>query len=126
MGYRMIDTHNVGRVSLENMEKKLRKKEIQNYIQVIAERIEEVVEAIDADGDGWVTWAEFRDHLSNKRVADVFQNMDVDGDGVISSDEFRKFYLGADTDGDGKVSDREMAEFIQRTKPQSLLNPNNP
>merc|ERR1712046_359 len=83
---RMIDTQNAGKVTVKEMEKKLCRKEIQNYIQVSAERIEEVVKAIDADGDGWVTWAEFRDHLSNKRVSDAFQNMDIDGDGVISNE----------------------------------------
>eukprot|EP00658_Telonema_sp_P-2_P029078 TRINITY_DN2216_c0_g1_i5.p2 TRINITY_DN2216_c0_g1~~TRINITY_DN2216_c0_g1_i5.p2 ORF type:complete len:104 (-),score=31.14 TRINITY_DN2216_c0_g1_i5:359-670(-) len=100
------------------MAKKLKNKTIQNYIQVSEERSEEVIARIDADGDGWVTWEEFRDHLSNRRVSDAFDSMDINHDGVISSEEFSKFYLGADQNGDGVVSDAEMADFIARTTPR--------
>jgi len=70
---------------------------------------------IDADGDGWVTWEEFRDHLSNRRMSAAFSTMDLDGDGQISSDEFRKFYIGADLDGDGQISETEMRDFLKKT-----------
>jgi len=78
-------------------------------------RIDKVVAMIDADGDGWVTWEEFRDHLSNRRMSAAFSTMDLDGDGQISSDEFRKFYIGADLDGDGQISETEMRDFLKKT-----------
>lgn len=119
MVFGMIDTSKRNKVTVETMKAKLRNKTIQNYIQVSEDRVNDVVAQIDADGDGWVTWTEFRDHLSNKRVSDAFQSMDINGDGVISNDEFSKFYLGADEDDDGVVTDHEMQNFLARTTPRA-------
>jgi len=115
MVFAMIDTKNRNRVTVEKMKRKLTDPVIQNYIQVEAARIDKVVAMIDADGDGWVTWEEFRDHLSNRRMSAAFSTMDLDGDGQISSDEFRKFYIGADLDGDGQISETEMRDFLKKT-----------
>jgi len=123
MVFGMIDTKNRNRVTVEKMKKKLKDPVIQNYIQVEAARIDKVVALIDADGDGWVTWEEFRDHLSNRRMSNVFNNMDLDGDGAISNDEFRKFYMGADVNGDGEISEQEMREFMKRTAPEGASTP---
>jgi Ca2+-binding EF-hand superfamily protein len=117
MVFDLIDTKKRNKVSVEKMKRKLQDPVIQNYIQVAASRIDKVVAMIDADGDGVVTWEEFRDHLSNRRMTSIFTNMDLDGDGQISSDEFRKFYLGADLDGDGQISAAEMQEFMKNSTP---------
>jgi len=103
MIFSMIDTKNRKKVTVEKMRRKLLDPVIQNYIQVEASRIEKVVSVIDADQDGWVTWEEFRDHLTNRRMNTAFSTMDLDGDGEISADEFRKFYIGADLDADSNM-----------------------
>ena len=103
MVFAMIDTKHRGKVTVDKLRRKLTDPVIQNYIQVEASRINKVVLVIDADQDGWVTWEEFRDHLTNRRMNTAFSTMDLDGDGEISADEFRKFYIGADLDGDGNL-----------------------
>jgi len=110
MVYSLIDATNRGKVTVEQMKRKLTDPVIQNYIQVDSARIDKAVGIIDADADGWVTWEEFRDHLSNRRMSSAFNTMDLDGDGQISAQEFQKFYIGADLDGDGQISEMGMRD----------------
>lgn len=116
MVFRMIDTEKAGKVTADVMIEKLKDKRIQNYIQVSKDRIVDIVNLIDADGDGWVTWPEFRDHLSNRRSSNMFGEIDLDGDGVISSEEFSKFYAGVDLDEEGAISNDSMSEIINTPK----------
>ncbi len=67
----------------------------------------------DADGDGFVTRDELKQHLLEKRVEKGFAHLDTNGDGSLDASEIAnaKHAQGlssADTDGDGLVS---FAEF---------------
>jgi len=115
-------TKNRNQVSVKRMKKKLQDPVIQNYIQVSEDRIDKIVSLIDADGDGFVTWEEFRDHLSNRRMTQAFSSMDLDGDGKISTEEFSQFYIGATVNNDGQISDSGMKNFLNKTVDQHPVN----
>jgi Ca2+-binding EF-hand superfamily protein len=115
-------TKNRNKVTVKRMKKKLQDPIIQNYIQVSSDRIDKVVAQIDADGDGFVTWEEFRDHLSNRRMTQAFSGMDLDGDGQISSSEFTQFYIGNAVNKDGTISEKQMTGFLNSTASTAAMN----
>eukprot|EP00658_Telonema_sp_P-2_P085626 TRINITY_DN9799_c0_g2_i2.p2 TRINITY_DN9799_c0_g2~~TRINITY_DN9799_c0_g2_i2.p2 ORF type:complete len:284 (-),score=85.32 TRINITY_DN9799_c0_g2_i2:318-1169(-) len=91
--FALVDRDNEGRVSTSRMMEHLMDRETQRYIQVTAAKVGDMVEAVDANGDGWVTWEEFRDYLSVKHIEDQFSLMDMDKDGGMTLDEFQHFFV---------------------------------
>eukprot|EP00656_Telonema_subtile_P013433 TRINITY_DN16822_c0_g2_i2.p1 TRINITY_DN16822_c0_g2~~TRINITY_DN16822_c0_g2_i2.p1 ORF type:complete len:370 (+),score=105.77 TRINITY_DN16822_c0_g2_i2:23-1132(+) len=90
--FNTIDVLARGRVSTEEMKLALQDPDTRAFIGVTLDKVNEAVMLADADGDGWVTWAEFRDYLSVRRGKEVFHMLDADGDGTISPQEFEDFY----------------------------------
>ncbi|XP_069107977.1 uncharacterized protein [Argopecten irradians] len=68
---------------------------------------------VDADHDGYVTEAEYKNSANAKREfwAIVFQEMDRDGDGFIGLDTIYGEYAMMDTNDDNRVSRLEFDNF---------------
>ncbi len=86
-------------------------------VEAAQQRIRENAEAIDADGDGFITQEEIQAHREQRRAerrAERFSALDVDGDGRISLEEFVGPQLMAvelaDLNGDGIVTRAERQE----------------
>lgn len=112
----------------------------QAVIRAYREKWDDLVTAVDTDGDGRISLEEYKAHTTdanyrstranhlNRAIGNAIMDLaDSDGDGRISLEEFRKFPTPAragaeraaeafqrlDTDGDGYVSREEVHEIME-------------
>jgi Ca2+-binding EF-hand superfamily protein len=95
--------------------------------------IEDIMMAIDSDGDNLVTWTEFEDFIVNEdggwgdegdrsTTYDAFNTSDEDEDGFLDADEFTNLFYSMneeDDDGDGGDDSPSPQELLDMTDTDS-------
>ncbi|CAI8320856.1 MAG: Uncharacterised protein [Candidatus Poseidoniaceae archaeon] len=95
--------------------------------------IEDIMMAIDSDGDNLVTWTEFEDFIVNEdggwgdegdrsTTYDAFNTSDEDEDGFLDADEFANLFYSMneeDDDGDGGDDSPSPQELLDMTDTDS-------
>ena len=107
-------------------------------IQVTKDEVLEMLQDVDADGNGSIDFPEFltllarklKDSDSEEELKEAFRVFDQDGSGSINVDEFRKVMTNlrevisekeleemirdGDTDGDGEINYEEFVRMMMR------------
>ncbi|KAI4914344.1 uncharacterized protein J4E92_009543 [Alternaria infectoria] len=123
-----LDTRKQGHLDLAGLKKGLRK--LDHPLKNADQLLDEVMQAVDTDGNGRITYQEFRKfvHETEKELQHLFQTIDYNHDGKISKDELRsalrtagltvpnsnldKFFTEVDTNNDGTISFEEWRDFL--------------
>ncbi|RYO26666.1 hypothetical protein AA0111_g7954 [Alternaria arborescens] len=123
-----LDTRKQGHLDLAGLKKGLRK--LDHPLKNADQLLNEVMQAVDIDGNGRITEQEFRKfvHETEKELYHLFQTIDYNRDGRISKDELRsalrtaglavpnsnldKFFSEVDTNNDGTISFEEWRDFL--------------
>jgi solute carrier family 25 phosphate transporter 23/24/25/41 len=118
-----LDTRKQGHLDLAGLKKGLRK--LDHPLKNADQLLDEVMHAVDTDGNGRITEQEFRKFVyeTEKELHHLFQTIDYNRDGKISKDELRsalrtagltvpnsnldKFFSEVDTNNDGTISFEE-------------------
>ncbi|KAF7453697.1 calcium dependent mitochondrial carrier protein [Pyrenophora tritici-repentis] len=123
-----LDTRKQGHLDLAGLKKGLRK--LDHPLKNADQLLDEVMQAVDIDGNGRITYNEFRTfvHETEKELLQLFRSIDYNRDGKISRDELRsalrsagltvpntnldKFFSEVDTNNDGVISFEEWRDFL--------------
>ncbi|KAL7771876.1 hypothetical protein CFE70_001827 [Pyrenophora teres f. teres 0-1] len=123
-----LDTRKQGHLDLAGLKKGLRK--LDHPLKNADQLLDEVMQAVDMDGNGRITYNEFRTfvHETEKELLQLFRTIDYNCDGKISRDELRsalrsagltvpntnldKFFSEVDTNNDGVISFEEWRDFL--------------
>ncbi|KAJ4986904.1 calcium dependent mitochondrial carrier protein [Stagonosporopsis vannaccii] len=123
-----LDMRKQGQLDLAGLKKGLRK--LDHPLKNADELLNEVMKAVDADGNGQITYKEFRAFVeeTEKELLALFRGIDNNGDGKLSKDELRdalrragltvpnnkldNFFAEVDTNGDGHISFEEWRDFL--------------
>ena len=102
-------------------------------------RVGEIFSRVDADGDGWISYAEFSKYVDRHELElrSAFAAIDTDDSGSINADEIQalldrmqmacsperrdEILKVLDADGDGSVSYAEYRSFFALLDPEDLL-----
>lgn len=82
--------------------------------------------ATDADGDGYVTWAEFKlasDAKRDARILAAFKTADADKSGALSSDEFLSMFATGDVVSAAAVTQASTVFTIIDTDQNGVISP---
>ncbi|KAL6706796.1 hypothetical protein ACN47E_005132 [Coniothyrium glycines] len=123
-----LDTRKQGQLDLPALKKGLRK--LDHPLKNADQLLNEVMKAVDTDGDGQITYHEFRTFVeeTEKELLALFRNIDYNRDGKISKDELRSalsraglavpnssldnFFTEVDTNSDGAITFDEWRDFL--------------
>ncbi|KAJ4367578.1 hypothetical protein N0V83_007162 [Neocucurbitaria cava] len=123
-----LDTRKQGRLDLPALKKGLRK--LDHPLKNADQLLDEVMKAVDTDGDGRISYNEFRTFVeeTEKELLALFRSIDYNRDGKISRDELRaalsraglsvpnsnldNFFAEVDTNNDGTISFEEWRDFL--------------
>ncbi|KAF2856024.1 calcium dependent mitochondrial carrier protein-like protein [Plenodomus tracheiphilus IPT5] len=126
--WRTLDTRKQGQLDLPALKKGLRK--LDHPLKNADHLLDEVMKAVDTDGDGKITYSEFRTFVqeTEKELLSLFRTIDKNRDGKISRDELRialsraglavpnrsldNFFTEVDTNNDGTISFQEWRDFL--------------
>lgn len=126
--WQTLDTRKQGRLDLPALKKGLRN--LDHPLKNADHLLDEVMKAVDADGDGCITYSEFRAFVqaTEKELLVLFHTIDNNRDGKISRDELRAalrraglavpqsslshFFDQVDTNNDGTISFEEWRDFL--------------
>ncbi|CBX92540.1 hypothetical protein IAQ61_006064 [Plenodomus lingam] len=126
--WQTLDTRKQGQLDLPALKKGLRK--LDHPLKNADHLLDEVMKAVDTDGDGKITYGEFRTfvHETEKELLSLFRSIDKDRDGRLSRDELRMalsraglavpnrsldhFFKEVDTNNDGTISFEEWRDFL--------------
>jgi len=96
------DTNKDGRVSLSELESNM--KDITSYFNLDQPDVQKLMDALDADKDGYIDYTEFitgaidkKKLLTVENLRKAFSLLDVDSDGAISRDELRAAFNNVHT-----------------------------
>ncbi|EUC37616.1 hypothetical protein COCCADRAFT_85134 [Bipolaris zeicola 26-R-13] len=123
-----LDTRKQGHLDLAGLKKGLRK--LDHPLKNADQLLDEVMEAVDTDGNGRISYNEFRTfvHETEKELRHLFQTIDYNHDGKLSKEELRSalrtagltvpnrsldtFFAEVDTNNDGVISFEEWRDFL--------------
>ncbi|KAH7414124.1 calcium dependent mitochondrial carrier protein-like protein [Phaeosphaeria sp. MPI-PUGE-AT-0046c] len=123
-----LDTRKQGHLDLPALKKGLRK--LDHPLKNADQLLDEVMKAVDTDGNGQISYNEFRRfvHETEKELMALFKSIDYNGDGKISKPELRaalsragmavpnssldNFFNEVDTNNDGAISFDEWRDFL--------------
>ncbi|KAF2131720.1 calcium dependent mitochondrial carrier protein [Dothidotthia symphoricarpi CBS 119687] len=123
-----LDMHKQGQLDLPALKKGLKK--LDHPLKNATQLLDEVMKAVDTDGNGHITYNEFRTfvHETEKELHALFASIDHNRDGKISRDELRtalrgaglsvpnasldNFFSEVDTNRDGTISFEEWRDFL--------------
>lgn len=123
-----LDTRKQGHLDLAGLKKGLRK--LDHPLKNADQLLDEVMGAVDTDGNGRISYNEFRTfvHETEKELLHLFQSIDYNRDGKISKEELRSalrtagltvpnsslenFFAQVDTNNDGVISFEEWRDFL--------------
>ncbi|KAH9865437.1 hypothetical protein J1614_009020 [Plenodomus biglobosus] len=126
--WQTLDTRKQGQLDLPALKKGLRK--LDHPLKNADHLLDEVMKAVDTDGDGKITYSEFRNfvHETENELLSLFRSIDKDRDGKLSRDELRAalsraglavpksslehFFTEVDTNNDGAISFEEWRDFL--------------
>jgi Ca2+-binding EF-hand superfamily protein len=96
-----------------------------------ASAVEDIVKAVDADGDGTITKAEMKDYFAQQKQALQAQLIRIQaehsnrahaGKGQAGENRIERLYSKLDTNGDGTVTSDELSAYL-KTMAQRLRGP---
>ncbi|EMD91761.1 hypothetical protein COCC4DRAFT_128411 [Bipolaris maydis ATCC 48331] len=123
-----LDTRKQGHLDLAGLKKGLRK--LDHPLKNADQLLDEVMKAVDTDGNGRISYNEFRTfvHETEKELRHLFQTIDYNHDGKLSKEELRSalrtagltvpnrsldtFFSEVDTNNDGVISFEEWRDFL--------------
>ena len=126
--FKQLDTNDDGKLTLNEL-----KNGFEIYFGKILSNVElkQLMEDIDGDADGFISYEEFlrvtvnkRKLLEEKNLSIAFERFDVDGDGKLSKEEIKKILYGSDleyvdelikevdTNKDGYINYQEFKELM--------------
>ncbi|KAJ4380464.1 hypothetical protein N0V86_003819 [Didymella sp. IMI 355093] len=123
-----LDSRKKGHLDLPGLKKGLRK--LDHPLKNADELLNEVMRAVDTDGNGKITYKEFHTFVeeTERELLSLFRTIDINGDGKLSKDELRNalrraglavpnnkldsFFSEVDTNGDGHISFEEWRDFL--------------
>ncbi|KAF1837248.1 mitochondrial carrier [Decorospora gaudefroyi] len=123
-----LDTRKQGHLDLAGLKKGLRK--LDHPLKNADQLLDEVMQAVDTDGNGRISYYEFRTfvHETEKELLHLFRSIDYNRDGKISKEELRaalrtagltvpnnnldNFFNEVDTNNDGTISFEEWRDFL--------------
>ncbi|PVI07190.1 calcium dependent mitochondrial carrier protein-like protein [Periconia macrospinosa] len=126
--WRTLDERKQGQLDLAALKKGLRK--LDHPLKNADQLLTEVLKAVDADGNGTISYSEFRTfvHETEKELLVLFKSIDFNQDNHISKEElqtaFRRaglavpnskldeFFERVDANGDGTISFEEWRDFL--------------
>ncbi|KAF1968355.1 calcium dependent mitochondrial carrier protein-like protein [Bimuria novae-zelandiae CBS 107.79] len=123
-----LDTRKQGHLDLAGLKKGLRKIDhpLKNADKILAE----VMETVDTDGNGKISYHEFRTFVqeTERELFELFKSIDIDRNGKLSREELRLafrraglavpnskldvFFSEVDTNNDGHISFEEWRDFL--------------
>ncbi|KAH7388689.1 mitochondrial carrier domain-containing protein [Pyrenochaeta sp. MPI-SDFR-AT-0127] len=123
-----LDTRKQGHLDLPALKKGLRK--LDHPLKNADQLLDEVMKAVDTDGNGRISYNEFRTFVeeTEKELLALFRSIDYNHDGKISKEELRSalsraglavpnsnldnFFSEVDTNSDGAISFEEWRDFL--------------
>eukprot|EP01022_Parablepharisma_sp_SALTPOND_P016845 TRINITY_DN2570_c1_g1_i1.p1 TRINITY_DN2570_c1_g1~~TRINITY_DN2570_c1_g1_i1.p1 ORF type:complete len:2323 (+),score=343.15 TRINITY_DN2570_c1_g1_i1:72-6971(+) len=79
--------------------------------KITKEEVKEIMQQLDANGNGYLDYNEFRNYMLGQIKADILQAED-------SLEDLREKFKNADVDGNGWLSTEEMYELIKKEYPK--------
>ncbi|KAL9603229.1 MAG: hypothetical protein Q9179_002268 [Wetmoreana sp. 5 TL-2023] len=126
--WRKLDTQKQGHLDAKGLKKGL--KEIDHPLKNADEMLQDVLKALDTDGDGRIQYTEFRAFVeqTEKELLKLFKSIDRDHNGQLDKNELKlaftraglavpnskldQFFSEVDTNSDGVISFEEWRDFL--------------
>ncbi|KAL8707577.1 MAG: hypothetical protein Q9220_007418 [cf. Caloplaca sp. 1 TL-2023] len=126
--WRTLDTQKKGHLDAKGLKQGLKK--IDHPLQNADEMLQDVLKAVDTDGDGRMQYAEFRTFVeqTEKELLKLFNSIDRDHNGELDKSELQsafsraglavqnskldQFFAEVDTNKDGVISFEEWRDFL--------------
>ncbi|KAL6719324.1 hypothetical protein ACLMJK_003563 [Lecanora helva] len=126
--WKVLDTKSEGRLNLNGLKTGLGK--IDHPLKNADSLLQDVMKAVDANGDGHISFSEFRDFVeqTEKELWQLFKSIDRDQNGQLDKTELRsafdragihlpaskldEFFSEVDTNHDGVISFEEWRNFL--------------